>query len=415
MSALLVVAYYFPPLGGSGSLRTWNVVRALASRGVEVGVLTTSPWTQSRPDPRLAEGLAGVEVRATPAWDPYHLRRAAPTPAAAPGSAGGTRLASRLLGALLVPHPTIGWLWPALREGRRWTRERRFDAVLSTQPPITAHLVGRRLAREAGARLVVEYRDLWLDNHYAPPPSALHAHAYRRLERRILADAAGLVTVSEPHAQHLGAQQPGLPVTVVPNGFDPESVAAARPEALPQPSLVYLGTVVDGCEPALMRLMDALARHAARPHLFYVGNSSRSIEEALARHAASSGLGERYHAMGFRPHHEGLGYVRGATAAVVCSYPASPFALSGKTCEYLGCGAPILGVLEPGMVPLTERFVALSGGATASMHDAAGLARAVDHVLVAGAGARQVLPESSRPFQWPELGARYEEAIFGKR
>ncbi|MFN7976413.1 MAG: glycosyltransferase [Acidobacteriota bacterium] len=419
--SILVVAYYFPPLGGSGALRTFNVVKGLAERGIDVGVLTTHPWTASRDDPTLVERLPpNVEIRRTHSWDLYHVRnhlrgaRGGPPPSATGGAVGTSRFLSRLLRFAIVPSPTIGWRGPAVHAARRWLHERPFDLVLTTQPPITSHLVGWDLARTEGARWVAEYRDVWVDIYYDPPPSPLHAAWYRSLERRMLRRAEKVVTVGDPLARRLEERNPGVPVFVVPNGFDPDELRAALPYPLPPRSLLYLGTIVDGCERALMRLMDVLPTIDPVPRFTYVGNASKEIAGALARHAAASGLGDRYQALGFKPHHEALGYVRGATAVVVSGYPVSPFGLSGKLCEYVAAGRPVLGIVERGVVPFTDQLVDASGGATASMNDPAGLRAAVEHVLRAGAADRPILPEASRHLEWPALAARYEEVLFGR-
>src|SRR5262245_1419448 len=100
---LLIASYYFPPLGGSGALRPYHLARALAARGWEVCVVTTTPWTDTRVDRALIDGLPpSVQVRELPGRDLYHLRRAVAGGSGAAGArgrhAGGRarRLASRL-------------------------------------------------------------------------------------------------------------------------------------------------------------------------------------------------------------------------------------------------------------------------------------------------------------------------------
>lgn len=414
---VLLVGYYFPPLGGGGALRTFNVVKSLAERGVDVSVVTTHPWTRNRDDQSLVDRLPpNVEVARTHSWDPYHLRAHLGSGGAEPPltkAVGTSRLLSSLLRFFIVPSPTVGWRGPALKAARRWIREKGIDVVLTTQPPITSHLIGWELARTEGVRWVAEYRDIWVDIYYDGPPTPLHRAWYRSIERRMLRRADRVVTVAESISARIEGTNPGARVFTIPNGFDPHELREAPTTTLPPQSLLYLGTVVDGCEPALMALIDVLASMERGPQLFHVGDGSKHVLATLRNHARAAGFDDRFHSLGFKPHAEAIGYAKGATGVVVSGYPVSPYGLSGKLCEYLGAGRPILGILERGTVAFTDRLIESSGGAVASMHDRARMTEAVRHVLRAGAEPRPILPEASTPLQWPNLAARYEEILFG--
>ena len=62
------------------------------------------------------------------------------------------RRALRTLAHRLVfyPDPQIGWYPAAVRAGTRAVRQQRFDAVLSSSFPITAHLIAMRISRRGG-------------------------------------------------------------------------------------------------------------------------------------------------------------------------------------------------------------------------------------------------------------------------
>ena len=58
----LVVAYYFPPIGGGGVNRTVKVVRGLARAGWQVVVLTADRAAWVRDESQLAEVPDAVRV-----------------------------------------------------------------------------------------------------------------------------------------------------------------------------------------------------------------------------------------------------------------------------------------------------------------------------------------------------------------
>ena len=407
MARVLIVSYYFPPLGGSGALRPYHLARELGARGFDVGVLTTTPWTAARHDPDLLRRLpSSVEVLATHSWDPYHMRATRGPRAGTSARGGGGRL-SRLARFAIVPSPTIGWRGPAIKAGEGWLRAHPEATIVSSHPPITSHLVGAALARRTGLPLIADYRDLWLDCPYDLPPSALHARLYRRIERRIVAASRTLVSVNEARAARLRRDHPAADVVVIPNGFDAAEVEAAEPEPLAAGTLLYVGTVVPGCEPALLAVMELLRDRPAAT-LLCAGTSSASIGEALARRAAELGLGDRYRTLGFVSHARVLSLMRGATALIVSGYPDSPFTYSSKTHEYLAAGRPVLGVLRSGTLPDMAAMVEASGGAHAPADDGAALARALDRVLAVPRQPWAGLPAASEPYRWDRLAERFE-------
>jgi hypothetical protein len=75
MRRLLVVAYYFPPMGMSGVQRVAKFVKYLPDYGWEPVVLTVEPGGYFAYDEQLQEEIdrAGVEVVRTDSWDPTRL------------------------------------------------------------------------------------------------------------------------------------------------------------------------------------------------------------------------------------------------------------------------------------------------------------------------------------------------------
>ena len=381
-----------------------------------MGVLTTSPWTGSRPDPGLRETLSDeVEVLTTHAWDPYHLsRRVVASPRGrgagpAGGNVGRRRWLSWLMRAVLFPNPTIGWWGPAVKVGERAIRESGYDVIVSTQPPITSHVVGRTLAHRTGRPWVADYRDIWVDGLYDAPPTPVHRWASRRLEQSLLRDAAAIVAVTDPMRERLSASGSVPPAHTITNGFDADQIAAAVPSELPRPTVLYLGTVVDPCAPWMMEMIDALGRHPARPHLLYVGNSSAHVEQAMAERARKAGMEGRYRSPGFVSHAEAMGMARSATALWLNGCPDATYSSSSKIYEYLATGRPLLALLRRQTLPRMAEIIESSGGGVAAPGKPSELDALLDRVL--RLGPREVLPDYARDYSWQSLGRRYADLL----
>ena len=163
MRRALIVAYYFPPLGGIGSLRVSGFATHLREYGWEPTVLAPRDGAYYR-DPQIS--FPEHDVIRTPSIEfsrvGKRVLRAGGTDVVA-ADVGGARAAVRrgARAALYFPDAQIGWYAPALITARRALRERRFDAVFSSSFPITAHLVARRLHRWLKIPWIAEFRDPW--------------------------------------------------------------------------------------------------------------------------------------------------------------------------------------------------------------------------------------------------------------
>ena len=154
---------------------------------------------------------------------------------------------------LYYPDAQVGWAPFALLAGRRMLRERPVEAIVSSSFPITAHVVARHLAREAGVPWVVEFRDPWSE----VMASGLQKRRAARLERS-LAGAASAVVMPSPSWGQRHARLWGRPVDVIPNGHD----LTTAPVAAPPRGLVlgYLGTYYPEVQASLAPVWSAVKR-----------------------------------------------------------------------------------------------------------------------------------------------------------
>src|SRR3954451_14101276 len=135
MRRLLIVAYYFPPIGGIGSIRLLRFGENLPEFGWDVTVLAPKA-TPHAADPRLRYPEEHV-VRSR-SLELTRLKQLVPRVRANGDGNGPARTAARTAGRLLYPDPQIGWFPGAIAAGRRVVRRHSFDAILSSSFPITA-------------------------------------------------------------------------------------------------------------------------------------------------------------------------------------------------------------------------------------------------------------------------------------
>ncbi|MBI4531732.1 MAG: glycosyl transferase family 1, partial [Candidatus Latescibacteria bacterium] len=146
MKSVLIVAYYFPPMGLSGVQRTVKFAKYLPRFGWSPTILTVHTVDYLAYDPSLLDDLPdGIPIVRTSSADVLSLLRVIRRPHSRPAtvrSGIGLNPPERLRSllnyisqALLLPDNKVGWFPFALARGRKLLRERRFDAIYATAPP----------------------------------------------------------------------------------------------------------------------------------------------------------------------------------------------------------------------------------------------------------------------------------------
>ena len=96
-----------------------------------------------------------------------------------------------------------------------------FDILVSSSPPVVAHLIANKVALEFSIPWIADFRDLWTGNHYYPY-GPIRKLFERSFELQTLASASRLVTVSKPLSNTLKSLHKEKVVVSIPNGFDPD-------------------------------------------------------------------------------------------------------------------------------------------------------------------------------------------------
>ncbi len=359
---VLVVAYYFPPMGLSGVQRVAKFVKYLPEFGWHPTVLTVSPGGYFAFDPSLETELQGrpIEVVRTHSMDPTRLFGRSNVV-----SMPRENVRSRLSNAsqyFFIPDNKVGWYPAAVRKGLQLVRDSTFHAIVSSAPPYTAHLIAAKLKRRTKLPLLIDFRDDWVGNPRHVYPSRWHRRVHERLERRVIATCDALIAINELILDSLRSRHPDLTAgergRVLPQGFDPEdfenssfTTGAAETEPGKTFTLLYTGVFYDVQRPdtlfkALARIRRLNPHLASRIRLEFVGLlPDESV--ALAREL---GIHENIKYRGYLPHSETVARLMASDAVwmVIGRRPGAESISTGKMFEYFGSRKPILALVPPG-------------------------------------------------------------------
>jgi glycosyltransferase involved in cell wall biosynthesis len=348
---VLFVAYFYPPCQDAGAHRPQAMVKYLRRAGHRVTVLTTAAYGRRLED---AEGPDARVVR-TADLQLVRARLRGEDRVQAMYEADTYSGRPHPLSRVLVPEPLVlAWVPFALPTALRLHRERRFDAVITSSPPESAHLIGRALARR-GVAWVADVRDAWTFESLRPPfPTAAQRRLDERLERGLLRGADVVTCVSRPAADDLRSRV-GANVELVPNGWDPELAPpgdgdggrgddAARFLDPDRVSIVYTGRFGGyGRDPrpliaALRELASSQPEPAARLELVVAGPITHQEGEILRTEVAPA----RIATVGSLPRPDALALQRAADALLLIASPARSQLANLKLFEYLAAGRPLL-------------------------------------------------------------------------
>jgi glycosyltransferase involved in cell wall biosynthesis len=340
-----MIAFHYPPyFGSSGILRTLKFSQYLPANGWECLVLTAAPRAYAQSEAEARKGATpvppGVTVTRTAALDAakhLSLRGYYPSIAA-------------------LPDRWASW-WPsAVLAGRRLIRELRPQAIFSTYPIATAHLIAHTLSRGSGLPWLADFRDSMTEENYPTDPR--RRRVYRWIERKAVENAARIVFTTRGTAAMYRDRYPAVSPSrwaIIPNGYDEEtfaSLAAVAPAPVGNRRITLLHTGV-------------LYPHERDPRAFFAAvaalkgqgaisaESLRIVFRATGHDAIISAMLDSFRIADLVELAPSVAYETAlremfeVDGLLVFQAANSNHQIPAKTYEYMRTGRPVLGVTDP--------------------------------------------------------------------
>lgn len=339
---VLMVAFHYPPIqGSSGVHRALAFSRYLPEFGWDVSVLTVNARAHENVS-RENEGLLprDVEVVRAHAWD----------------AARHFALFGRYPSSLARPDRWASWRTFGLRAGMRVISAKRVDAIFSTFPIATAHVIAAGLHKRSGLPWVADFRDPMASRTY--PHEPLLRSLWARIQDEVV-DAASRVTLTTPGtADFYRKMYPNIEsgrFSVIENGFDPEALGRL-PEPMDAPNrtgrhvLLHSGILYPrerDPSPFLRALRRLLDRRPALRDQVLVRFRASGFDDEYRRIAAELGLLDVIEFAPSMPYARALHEMRNASALLLLQGRFCNAQIPAKAYEYLYLGRPILGLTDP--------------------------------------------------------------------
>lgn len=383
---VLFVVFQFPPFTGSSAVqRALRFTRYLPEHGWQPVVLTVKASAYEHADPDLLRDIPpGTVVERAFAFD----------------AARHFGLARRYPSFLARPDRWRSWRHWAVPAALRLIREHGIEAIWSTYPIPTAHVIARAVHEKSALPWVADFRDpMTLPNDPADP--ALWA-SYHRVEVDTVHHASTCVFTTPGTCALYRQRYPDVPAAhmqVVENGYDEEVFAALPAAAGNDPGepfvLLHSGAIYplerdpSHLFAALRRLADA---GTIAPGNFRLRLRATFHDDALRPLVARAGVEALVEFCPPVSYREALAEMRRADALLVLQSREVKTQIPAKLYEYLRVGRPVLALTDPeGDTAQVLRHAGLP--AIVPLDDVEAIATRLQQLLQDRAAGHAVLPD----------------------
>lgn len=421
MKRVLIITYYWPPTGGSGVQRWVKFAKFLPQYGWQPVVY--APENPERPavDESLADDIPPeAEIVTHPIVEPYSLYRkimgrgSSVKMTELTGTSGEKqsfkkKLSLFIRGNLFIPDPRVWWVKPSVRFLEKYLEKHPVDAVVSTGPPHSVHLIAKEVARSVGLPWLMDFRDPWTGIYYFDSLrlTAASKRKYFKMEQSCL-DASSVVLTCTPDVQADFAARTRTPVEMVTNGYDEDDY---RVEPFDDGffNVTQTGQMgADGNPKVLWKVLSGLCSNVdgfrERLRVRLLG----SVDDAVLESIGDAGLDGNLVNLGYRPHSAAV--LEQVSAALLLiplrDDPEMAKILPGKLFEYLAARRPILGFgQEDGA--MARVLSATGAGRVCDWDDEAGVEEAVMQAWEKYlAGSSELPGDACRQYSRKELTGR---------
>lgn len=362
MKKVLIITYYWPPSGGGGVQRWLKMSAFMKSNGWEPIIYTPSNPAFDVKDPSLMKDVdEDITVIKTPIFEPVEVFQSAfklvgkKPPQQKDfisdrNSSLFQRAATYIRGNYFIPDPRVTWVSPSVKFLKKYLKENPVDAVISTGPPHSMHLIAMRLKKIfPNIQWVADFRDPWSEWDLLDVLKTKEAarKRHRRLEREVLHTADLTVSISPYHVDRLialGAKRCEL----INNGYDHRDFLKAKKITTDKFVIRHLGSVDELRDPRPM--MGAIADLIHEKNILqedisveFIGPVNNSFRQYIEDNAALAGITKFAPAV---PHSAVVDLYCSSTLLLLILAHTDIAAgnMPGKMYEYMASGTPILGI-----------------------------------------------------------------------
>ncbi len=315
-----------------------------------------NPQYPIKDDSLVAEIPNGIEILRKKITEPYTWARLFSKKSTATISSGiidapaKQSLLQQLLlyirGNFFIPDARKFWIKPSVRFLLKYLKRNSVDAIITTGPPHSLHLIGLELKAKTGFPWIADFRDPWTDIGYHDKLklTKVSRKKHLSLERKVLKAADHILTTS-PTTKADFQKLTTRPITCITNGFEKmDTPSVALDKAF---TLSHIGSLLADRNPqvlweVLSELKNEVDSFGTDLKIRLAGKVSSAVIDSIK----ANGLSANLELLGYVNHQKALNLQRTAQILLLIEIntPETRAIIPGKVFEYLAAQRPILGI-----------------------------------------------------------------------
>ena len=242
-----------------------------------------------------------------------------------------------------VPDARMGWVSYAVKQAEEILKNEKIDAIITTGPPHSTHLIGLELKEKFGVKWIADFRDPWTEIFYNNilPRTESTKQKDKALETKVL-ETADLVTVISPGMKK-EFENRAKKIAVVSNGYDEEDFLNSefRIQNSELFTIRYVGNLMASQNVEnLWRAISSLVTRHSSLRLEFIGR----VDDLVKQSIAENGLNDCVSYIDFVEHRKAIQLMQEASLLlfVIPDVKDNALILTGKLFEYLASKTEII-------------------------------------------------------------------------
>jgi glycosyltransferase involved in cell wall biosynthesis len=355
MFKVLVIAYYFPPMGLSGVQRILKFIKYFPENNWMPTVLTSAETGYFAHDPALLNEVdKSIRVIRVNGHE-LNAKLSSFGTIKMPGEFT-RKLINRISQFFFIPDNKVSWTKKAIIEARKLLSNEQFDLIFVSAPPFSAFQLGARLKKEFKIPLAIDYRDLWFGYQFSKYLTPYHAYKHKKLEYGVLKVADKIFVTNRRIKENQLETYKFLDsndIVIIPHGYDPTDFESAPiiKKKNNKMILTYTGSFYEFITPKYLLIAFALLKKERKDitdniELYFVGAQTKTLRKLTVKY----GLEDNVKEYGYLTHIESISKLKSSDVLwlMVGNGKNDDTISSGKLFEYFGSRKPIMACLPEG-------------------------------------------------------------------
>ncbi len=353
----LMIAYFFPPLGGAGVQRPLKFTKYAKELNWDFDVLTVKDIMFHSYDDSFLKEIDNTIIRAESLDLMSLAQKIKLLTSKEKNSPDSTyfktsEFKKKLIKSLFFMDDKIGWVIPAIMKGMTNFLKNDYNVVIVSIYPVSSLLIGWILARLFNKPFIIDYRDHWTLSSYFDFTNDFSRQQYKRLEKFFLDQASGVLTIGQVMKQELIDEFNinSEKIQVMYNGYDKEDFVQGLQKVNKKITISYVGNMYKHRTSkyfleAVKQLIDEGKINSHEIAIEYMGNYY--VEELSV--IENSGLVSIINITSQQEHELAIKKMQDSDILLLLiGTKSGKNVLTGKVFEYLKCNKAILGLVPNG-------------------------------------------------------------------